>query len=47
MNSRSIIFRMINFPAVNGNIIHFESNETQSENGTFTFETGNEEQVNY
>ena len=33
------------FPAVNGNIIHFESNETQSENGTFTFETGNEEQV--
>lgn len=30
---------------MNGNIIHFESNETQSENGTFTFETGNEEQV--
>ena len=32
------------FPAVNGNIIHFGSDGTQSENGTFTFETGNEEQ---
>lgn len=32
------------FPAVNGNIIHFGSKGTQSENGTFTFETGNEEQ---
>ena len=32
------------FPAVNGNIIHFGGNGTQSENGTFTFETGNEEQ---
>lgn len=32
------------FPAVNGNIIHFGSNGTQSENGAFTFEMGNEEQ---
>lgn len=32
------------FPTVNGNIIHFESNETQSENETSTFEMGNEEQ---
>lgn len=32
------------FPAANGNIIHFGGNGTQSENGTFTFETGNEEQ---
>lgn len=32
------------FPAVNGNIIHFGGSGTQSENGTFTFETGNEEQ---
>lgn len=31
------------FPAVNGNVIHFGSNGTQSENGTFTFEMGNEE----
>ena len=32
------------FPAVNGNVIHFGSNGTQSENGAFTFEMGNEEQ---
>lgn len=32
------------FPAVNGNVIHFGSNGTQSEDGTFTFEMGNEEQ---
>ena len=31
------------FPAVNGNIIHFGSKGTQSENGTFTFEMGKEE----
>lgn len=31
------------FPAVNGNTIHFGSDGTQSENGTFTFEMGNEE----
>ena len=28
------------FPAVNGNVIHFGSNGTQSENGAFTFEMG-------
>ena len=44
MNSRSIIFQMIISPAVNGNVIHFGSNGTQSENGAFTFEMGNEEQ---
>ena len=33
------------FPAVNGNIIHFGSNGTQSKNGSFTFEMGNEEQT--
>ena len=27
-----------------GNVIHFGSNGTQSENGAFTFEMGNEEQ---
>lgn len=31
------------FPAVNGNIIHFGSSGTQSENGAFSFEMGNEE----
>lgn len=34
------------FPAVNGNVIHFGSNGTQSENGAFTFEMGNEEAMN-
>ena len=30
------------FPAVNGNIIHFGHNKTQSENEIFTFETGSD-----
>ena len=34
------------FPAVNGNVIHFGSNGTQSENGAFTFEMGNERTTN-
>lgn len=31
------------FPAVNGNIIHYGDNESQGENGSFTFEMGTNE----